>query len=279
MKPGIAFLLIVEAIVAYILSTSFDISMAVLLALVASGFASSGGSAAINHYLERDQDAKMKRTSGRPVASQRVSAKSALAFGVSLVASSLVLSWAVINALTMSMILLGALSYIFLYTIYLKPRTELNIVIGGIAGVFPALAGWAAGSDAISMLSLLIGAIVFLWTPPHFWGLATKYRDDYRLAGYPMLPVSRNIRGTVRAIVLWSIPMLVAPFLPLLFPQIGSFSIVYYASVGVVTALFIKVDLDMLRAPSVRTAFKAFTFSLPYLFVVLFAMVAGTVTL
>lgn len=279
MKPGIAFLLVVEAAVAYLLSTSMSINALALGALIATGFLSSGGSAAINHYLERDQDSRMKRTSSRPVASNRISGGSALVFGVSILGISLAISWLVLNPLTAAMIALGAVSYIFLYTMFLKPRTELNIVIGGIAGVFPALAGWAAGTNTISLLSLLIGAIVFLWTPPHFWGLATKYREDYKLAGYPMLPVNRDTRSTVRSIVIWSIPMLVAPFIPLLFPQFGNFTILYYAPVAAVTAVFIKIDISMLRRPSVRNAFRAFTFSLPYLFVVLFAMVAGSMAL
>lgn len=279
MKPGISFLLIVEAVVSYLVAGSLSIGVPVILALITSGFLSSGGSAAINHYLERENDSRMKRTSWRPVASRKIEPGRALIFGLVTIVSSLLLSLFVINPLTSVMILLGALSYVFLYTIYLKPRTELNIVIGGIAGVFPALAGWAAYSGSIGAMAVVIGAIVFLWTPPHFWGLATKYRDDYKLAGYPMLPVSKDIKGTVRAIVIWSVPMLIAPFVPMFIPAIGSFNLLYYLSVAVVSLIFVKVDITMLREPSVKNAFRAFTFSIPYLFVVLLGMVVGTVAL
>lgn len=279
MKPGISFLLIVEAVVAYLVATSFSISPIVISALIVSGFLSSGGSAAVNHFLERDNDSRMKRTSWRPVASRKIPAGNALAFGVTAIAVSLLVSAYMINYLTAAMILAGALSYVFLYTIYLKPRTELNIVIGGIAGVFPALAGWSAGTGTLSLMAVLIGGIVFLWTPPHFWGLATKYKEDYRLAGYPMLPVNKDIRATARSIVTWSVPMLISPFVPLIVPQIGTFNPIYYIAVAVVSAVFVKIDIEMLRRPSVKSAFKAFTFSIPYLFVVLLGMVVGTFTL
>lgn len=279
MKPGISFLLIVEAVVSYLVASSLSINAGIVIALIAAGFLSSGGSAAINHFLERDNDSRMKRTSWRPVASKKIEPARALIFGVSAVTVSLLISWLAINPLTALMILLGALSYVFLYTMYLKPRTEMNIVIGGIAGVFPALAGWSSFTGSIGPMALLIGAIVFLWTPPHFWGLATKYKEDYKLAGYPMLPVNKDINGTARAIVIWSIPMLIAPFIPLLFPQVGSFNILYYVAVAVVSAIFVKIDINMMREPSVRTAFRAFTFSIPYLFVVLLGMVAGTLVL
>lgn len=279
MKPGISFLLIVEAVVSYLVASSFAISFEVIAALISAGFLSSGGSAAINHFLERDSDSKMKRTSWRPVASKKIEPNRALLFGITSVVASLLISWLLINPFTAFMILLGALSYVFLYTMYLKPRTEMNIVIGGIAGVFPALAGWSAATGTVGIMAVLIGGIVFLWTPPHFWGLATKYREDYRLAGYPMLPVNKDIKGTVRAIVLWSIPMLIAPFLPLIIPQIGNFNIFYYTAVSIVSAVFVKIDINMLREPSVKTAFRAFTFSIPYLFVVLLGMVVGTLGL
>ncbi len=279
MKPGISFLLIVEAVVSYLLAGSLSIGAVTISSLIIAGFLSSGGSAAVNNFLEKDKDSRMERTSWRPVASQKISPSMALAFGAATIATSLAVSWILINPLTALMISLGAISYIFLYTMFLKPRTEMNIVIGGIAGVFPALAGWSAATGSIGALGILIGAIVFLWTPPHFWGLATKYRDDYRQAGYPMLPVSRDIGGTARSIVIWSIPMLIAPFIPLAFPQIGLFNPIYYVSVAVVSAIFVKIDVDMMRDPTEKTVFRAFTFSLPYLFVVLIAMVVGAIPL
>jgi len=279
MKPGISFLLIVEAVSSYLIADSLAVGIVTLLSLIAAGFLSSGGSAAINNFLEKDRDSRMERTSRRPVASERISPGKALVFGILSISFSLAISAILINLFTAVMISFGAISYIFLYTLFLKPRTEMNIVIGGIAGVFPALAGWSAATGSIGPLAVLIGAIVFLWTPPHFWGLATKYRDDYRLAGYPMLPVSRDIKGTVRAITIWSVPMLVAPFVPLIIPQIGTLGIMYYGAAAVVTAIFVKIDVDMLREPTEKNAFRAFTFSIPYLFVILLAMIAGTITL
>ena len=172
-------------------------SLSGLVGITIAGGLSSGGSAALNHYLERNKDVLMSRTDQRPVATRQIAPKNALVFGIVAIASGLILADVLFNPLTALMISLGSLSYIFLYTLYLKPRTYWNIVIGGIAGVFPALAGWAAAVDRIGWPALFIGLLVFLWTPPHFWGLSLKFKEDYARSGYPMLSVVKNQREVI----------------------------------------------------------------------------------
>ena len=175
------------------------------------------------------------------------------------------------------MMSLGALSYIFLYTIYLKPRTEWNIVIGGIAGIFPALAGASAVTGSISWPGLYIGTLVFLWTPPHFWGLSMKYKEDYKKTGFPMLSVVKSERQVIHWIVYSSIPLFVFSLLPYSFPILGSFSSYYFLVVGAMAIIFVAVDVQMWRHPTVDNGFRAFIISLPYLFVLFTAMIVSTV--
>jgi protoheme IX farnesyltransferase len=175
------------------------------------------------------------------------------------------------------MILLGSVSYIFLYTIYLKPRTYWNIVIGGIAGVFPALAGWAAVEDRIGWPSIFIGLLVFLWTPPHFWGLSLKFKEDYAKSGYPMLSVVKNQNEVINWIVLSTIPLLIFSVLPLAIHALGSFDALYYLTAAVMGAAFVIVDYRMLKKPTVQNGFNAFLISLPYLFILFAGMIVSAI--
>ncbi len=277
MKPGIMVLLVFEALTAMIVAAGRSVSLVGLISLALVGILSSGGSAALNQYLERDRDALMSRTDSRPVATRVISPISALSFGICMVGLGVALSYFLFNLVTSSMILLGALSYIFLYTLYLKPRTKWNIVIGGIAGVFPALAGWAAATGFVSWPGLFIGLLVFLWTPPHFWGLSMKFKEDYQKTGFPMLSVVKTENQVIHWIAYSSIPLFVFSFLPYAFPILGSFNISYYVIAGVMALAFIVVDVQMLRNPSPNNGFKAFLISLPYLFVLFGAMIAGAI--
>jgi heme o synthase len=280
MKPGIMVLLVLEAITALVVAARTSnqaLELTRLGWLTIAGVLSAGGSAAINQYIERNKDALMSRTDWRPVATHKVTPRNALAFGVGSVVLGLVISLVFLNLLTMVMMLLGALSYIFLYTMYLKPRTSLNIVIGGIAGVFPALAGWASVTQTIQWPALFIGLLVFLWTPPHFWGLSLKYKKDYEKTGYPMLSVVKTERQVINWIVLSSIPLFVLSLLPFVISELGVFDFLYYGLTIAVTIPFVYVDVKMLRQPTVRNGFNAFLISLPYLFVVFAGMIASSI--
>ena len=277
MKPGIMVLLVLEAITAMIVAAGRLVQPLAILWIALAGILGSGGSAALNQYLERGKDALMSRTDSRPVATSRIQPKNALIFGLVCVALGLVVSYTVFNVVTMLMILLGALSYIFLYTLYLKPRTQWNIVIGGVAGVFPALAGWAAVTRLVQWPAIYIGLLVFLWTPPHFWGLSMKFKEDYAKTGFPMLTVVKSERQVIHWIVYSSIPLFVFSVLPLVLPELGTFDAAYYVIAGIMAAAFIAVDIKMLRHPSVDNGFKAFLISLPYLFVIFGAMIVSAI--
>ncbi len=277
MKPGIMVLLVLEALTAMIVASGRSVSLLGLAWLALVGILSSGGAAAVNQYLERDKDIKMTRTDSRPVANRRIHPTNALIFGLILTGSGVGISFAVFNPTASLMILLGALSYIFLYTLYLKPRTKWNIVIGGVAGVFPALTGWAAATGVVAWPGLFIGSLVFLWTPPHFWGLSMKFRQDYEKTGFPMLSVVKTETQVVRMIVYSSIPLFVFSLAPLALTFLGQFNTVYYALAAAIAVPFIAVDIKMWKHPTQENGFLAFLVSLPYLFVLFGAMIASAI--
>ncbi len=196
-KPKISLLNVGSAISCYFLGGGWALGAAWL---AAAGYLASGGASALNNYLDRDIDARMMRTAGRPVPGGRISPRKSLAVGAVMSASSIASSLLLFNPLTAALILLGILSYVLVYTALLKRRSDLNIVIGGIAGSFPPLAGWAAATGTIGLEAALLALLVFLWTPGHFWALAIRAESDYRQVGLPMLPVTRGVEKTTTAI-------------------------------------------------------------------------------
>jgi protoheme IX farnesyltransferase len=277
MKPGIMVLLVLEAITAMVVAAQRHVSLTGLGLLALVGILASGGSGALNQFIERDKDIKMSRTDYRPVATGKITPTNSLAFGLSLAALGLVLAYLAFNLMTMTMVLLGILSYIFLYTLYLKPRTKWNIVIGGVAGVFPALAGWAAVTGFVAWPGLFIGLLVFLWTPPHFWGLSMKFKEDYQRTGMPMLSVLKTESEVIHWIVVSSIPLFALSLLPMALPFLGSFDIIYYVIAVALAAAFIAIDVKMLKHPTAENGFLAFLISLPYMFVLFAAMIVSAV--
>src|SRR5580692_6810739 len=175
----------------------------IVLACV-GGYLSAGGDGAVNHYYDRDIDAQMERTASRPVPSGRVSPRAALIFGCTLAAASFILMSLTLNVLSASLALSGFAGYVGIYTIWLKRRTWQNIVIGGAAGAVPPLVGWAATRGSLSWTAVYLFAIVFYWTPPHFWALSLLMKDEYAEVGVPMLPVVRGEQETRRQILLYS---------------------------------------------------------------------------
>ncbi|MHB2037658.1 MAG: heme o synthase [Nitrososphaerales archaeon] len=275
-KPGIMTLLVLEALTAMIVAAGRSVTFPALFWIAVAGILSSGGSAALNHYLERGKDVLMSRTEARPVATKKIPPKNALVFGTVFIILGLLVAQIEFNTVTMIMILLGAVSYIFVYTLYLKPRTYWNIVIGGVAGVFPALAGWAAITNSVGWPSIFIGLLVFLWTPPHFWGLSMKFKEDYRKSGYPMLSVVKSEKEVINWIVWSSIPLLVFSLLPLAIHAFGTYDVIYYTLAIVMGLAFVAVDVKMLRKPTANNGFKAFLISLPYLFIIFGGMIVSS---
>ena len=228
-----------------------------------------GGASALNHVLDRDLDRRMRRTDRRPVASERVAPTRALEFGLALSALSFVLLASLVNVLTAVLALVGNLFYVFVYTRWLKRSTPQNIVIGGAAGAIPPLVGWAAATGSVTVPALLLFAIVFLWTPPHFWALALLIRRDYEAAGVPMLPVVRGERETTRQIVLYSLALVAvtaAPFLA------GTLGLPYLVAALVLGAVFLALAAGLRLEPTPRRAALLFHYSLLYLALLFGAM-------
>jgi len=174
----------------------------------------AGAAGALNQWYEADLDAKMKRTASRPLPAGRMDKQTALHFGVGLSFFSVILMDLAANHLAAGILAVSILFYVLVYTVWLKRRTAQNIVIGGAAGAFPPLIGWAAATGDVSTLPLLLFAIIFLWTPPHFWALSLFVRSDYANAGVPMLPVVAGVESTRRHILLYSLPMTAAAIAP-----------------------------------------------------------------
>jgi protoheme IX farnesyltransferase len=236
----------------------------------------AGACGALNQWYEADIDAKMRRTASRPLPAGRMDRQSALHFGVGLGGFSVLLMGLATNWLAAALLAVSILFYVLVYTVWLKPRTAQNIVIGGAAGAFPPLIGWVAATGHVSTLPLLLFAIIFLWTPPHFWALSLFVRSDYAAAGIPMLPVVAGHETTRRQIFLYSLPMAAAAVAPWL---LGLAGLVYGGCAAVLS--FVFVVLAGRVAASRSTESKGmdaekhlFAYSVFYLFALFAVLVA-----
>jgi len=236
----------------------------------------AGACGALNQWYEVDVDAKMRRTAKRPLPAGRMHPQSALHFGVGLGAFSVLLMGLATNWLAALMLLASILFYVLIYTVWLKPRTAQNIVIGGAAGAFPPLIGWVAATGHVATLPLLLFAIIFLWTPPHFWALSLFVRSDYAAAGIPMLPVVAGFESTRRQIFIYSLPMAAAAVAPWLLGLTGP---IYGASAALLSFVFLvlagRVAANRATEPSDMGAEKhLFAYSVFYLFALFTVLVA-----
>ncbi|HEV7659778.1 MAG TPA: heme o synthase [Allosphingosinicella sp.] len=236
----------------------------------------AGAAAALNMWWESDIDALMKRTASRPLPAGRMDRQTALHFGVGLAFFSVVLMGVATNWLAASILAASILFYVFVYTIWLKRRTPQNIVIGGAAGAFPPVIGWAAATGDVAMLPALLFALIFLWTPPHFWALSLFVRSDYAKAGVPMLPVVAGAKATRIQILLYTIPMTAAALAPW---ALGLAGPVYGVAAALLSAFFLLLAVRVLASRAVEpAAMKAekslFAFSILYLFASFGALVA-----
>jgi protoheme IX farnesyltransferase len=247
-----------------------------VFALTMAGLAlACGGSAALNHYLDRDIDPLMgARTAKRPVASGRVAPHVALEFGIALSAVSFVLLDALVNLPTALLALAGNLFYVLVYTRWLKRTTPQNIVIGGAAGAVPPLVGYAGAAGHLGWAALVMFGVVFLWTPPHFWALALMIREHYEKAGVPMLPVVRGDRETARQIAWYTVALVAATLLPVAF---GVFGLVYAVPALVLGALFAWAAFRLWRETTRARAVALFHYSLLYLALLFVAMALDAV--
>jgi protoheme IX farnesyltransferase len=233
-----------------------------LTAVILGGGMAAGGAGSINCALEGELDRRMPRTRHRAVAAGRIPAGVALAQGILLNIAAMILIVAATNRLTAALTLGGTLWYVFVYTLWLKPRTPHNIVVGGLAGSFPPLAGWAAVTGTVGVTALALAGVIFLWTPPHFWALATLADDDYRAAGVPMLPSMVGARRTARAMLGYAVGTAAASLIPVAAGDVG---LLYLAVALAGGAWLIGACRRHLGALEPATARRVFLGSLGYL--------------
>jgi protoheme IX farnesyltransferase len=267
-KPRVQLLLLLTTVTT--MYVAGDPSMSLVALTVLGGSLSAGGAAAVNHYWDRDIDAQMARTATRPVPSGRVSPRAALIYGLLLAALSFLLLATTVNVLSAVLALSGFLGYVFVYTIWLKRTTPQNIVIGGAAGAVPPLVGWAAVTGGLDPAALYLFAIVFYWTPPHFWALSLLMKDEYARVGVPMMPVVHGEVETRRQIVLYTTLLVVLTLLPVVF---GFFGAIYAAGAALLGGAFLTLSIRLQRRADRRSALRTYLFSLAYLALLFGAMV------
>jgi heme o synthase len=265
----------VQTLLLFTTATTMEIAGSPSLSRIAltclGGYLSAGGAGAINHYYDRDIDAQMKRTASRPLPAGRIAPRAALGFGIALAVASVILLSTTVNLLAAGLSLSGFVGYVGVYTLWLKRRTPQNIVIGGAAGAVPPLVGWAATRGSLSWTAVYLFAIVFYWTPPHFWALSLLMKDEYAKVGIPMMPVVRGERETRRQIVLYSLLLYAVTQLPFC---AGGFGGIYLVASVVLGLAFVAGAVRLYRRADRRAALRLYLFSLAYLALLFAAMVA-----
>jgi protoheme IX farnesyltransferase len=261
-KPRIIELLLITTLPTMVVAQRGLPPVWLMAATLLGGALAAGGANAINMYVDRDIDKLMHRTSKRPLVTGAVSPRSALVFAIALEVAAFVELWAWVNLLSAALAISATLFYVFVYTLWLKRTSSQNIVIGGAAGAVPVLVGWAAVTNSLAWTPVVMFAIIFVWTPPHFWALAVKYKDDYRAASVPMLPAVATFKRTAREILLYSI-VLVA--VSLLLAVVASLGVIYTVSAAGLGLVFVALAVRLLRQQTPKAAMQLFSYSITYL--------------
>ncbi len=267
-KPRIVVLLVITAVTSMYAASKLigpELDYFALLHIIIAGTLASAGSSALNHYYDKDIDPMMKRTSTRPIPSGRMKAKHVLAYGFGVSAASVIYAAFTLNLVTTFFIALGIFFYIVVYTIWLKRRNASNIVIGGLAGSAASWAGWSAATGSMDILGFLVGFLVFVWTPSHFWCLAMKIRDDYAEAKIPMLPVLIGMQKTSNYILVSTAILL--PYSLMLYAF--GLGIVYMIIAAISGGLMLAYHYKLTKNPTSEFAWKAYKVTAPYLTIIL----------
>jgi protoheme IX farnesyltransferase len=259
-KPRIIELLLITTVPSMVLAAGRWPGLWPVLATLIGGSLSAGGANALNNYVDRDIDEIMKRTRSRPLARHEVPPSNALVFGIALGVAGFAWLWVTTNLLAAAIATAALLFYVFVYTLRLKRTSTQNIVIGGAAGAAPALVGWAAVTGSLALPAWVLFLVVFYWTPPHFWALAIRYRDDYERAGVPMLPVVAGVEATTRKMLLYT-GLMVA--ISLLLVPVAGMRWIYLVAAIVLGAWFLWDTWRVYRRP--EDAMRLFTTSTVYL--------------
>lgn len=273
-KPRIIELLLITTVPAMVLADRGLPRPWLVAATLVGGTLCAGGANAINQFLDRDIDEVMRRTRRRPLPTHLIEPSSALAFGILLGAAGFVFLAVTVNVLSAALATSGLLFYVFVYTMWLKRTSPQNIVIGGAAGAVPVLVGWAAVTGRIGLPALVLFGIVFLWTPPHFWALALRYRDDYASAGVPMLPVVAGREATLRQMMGYTFALVAASIALYAVADLGP---VYFIAAIALGAGFVLQVIVLRRDESVGAAMRLFRYSITYLALLFAAVGVDTV--
>ena len=270
-KPKVVALLLLTSIVGVVLaSPRGELSLFVLVvSTLGIGLAAAAG-AVINQVVERENDARMARTEGRPLPQGKVTQQNAFIFAVLLAAASVFILTAWINVLTAVLTFASMIGYAVVYTMYLKKATPQNIVIGGLAGATPPLLGWTSVTNSIDPHGLLLVLIIYTWTPPHFWALAIHRRDDYAKVNLPMLPVTHGVEFTKYSILGYTILMILVTIFPYL---IGERGLIYLAAALLLGLYFLYMVMQLMFSPRHNIAIKTFVYSINYLMLLFVSMV------
>ena len=255
-KPRIIELLLLTTVPAMVVAAGGWPGTWLVVATLVGGTLSAAGANVINQVVDRDIDAKMRRTRRRPIPTERVSPAAATRFGVVLGIAGFALLWATTNLLAAALATAGLLFYVFVYTLYLKRTSVQNIVIGGAAGAVPPLVGWAAVTGEVALPAWIMFAIVFYWTPPHFWALSLRYEEDYAAAGVPMLPVVRGVPTTLDHIFRYSAVVVCVSLMLAVSPRVG---LVYLATAVVLGIGLIAGAWRLKRRPELAMRFFGYT--------------------
>jgi protoheme IX farnesyltransferase len=266
-KPKVQSLLLFTTVTTMYVAGDPSVGLVFLTCL--GGALAAGGAGAINHAVDRDIDSRMARTAGRPVAAGRISPGAAIAFGSGLGFASFALLALAVNPLAAALSISGLLGYVFVYTLWLKRATPQNIVIGGAAGAVPPLVAWAAVTGGLGGTAFYLFAIIFFWTPPHFWSLSLLMKDEYAKVGVPMLPVVRGEQETRRQILLYTVLLYAVTQLPFC---AGGFGVEYLVASMGLGAVFIYCAARLLRTADRRWALRTYLFSLAYLALLFLSM-------
>ncbi len=268
-KPRIIELLLVTTVPTMVVAAKGLPPAGLVVATLVGGALAAAGANVVNMYVDRDIDAIMRRTRSRPLVTGEIEPAQALWFAVVLEALAFVELWALVNPLSAVLALSATLFYVFVYTLWLKRSSSSNIVIGGAAGAVPVLVGWAAVTGTLGLAPLVLFVVIFLWTPPHFWALAIRYREEYAAAEVPMLPAVASFDVTVRRMLGYTAALWVAS---MVFAGVAGMGLLYTAVATLFGAGFVFLVVQLQRHPSVGRAMRLFSYSITYVTVLFTAM-------
>jgi protoheme IX farnesyltransferase len=269
-KPRIIELLLITTLPTMIVARRGIPSVWLMVATLLGGALAAGGANAINMFVDRDIDKVMHRTRNRPLVTGVIPARNALIFAIVLEGIAFAELWAWVNPLSAALAVSATLFYVFVYTLWLKRRSSQNIVIGGAAGAVPVLVGWTAVTGHLAWTPVVMFAIIFVWTPPHFWALAFKYKEDYRAADVPMLPVVATFARTAREILVYSVVLV---GVTLLLAPVASLGVIYLVSASALGLVFVGLAVRLRWRATPKAAMQLFSYSITYL-TLLFVLMA-----